>query len=562
MTKRNYASKMLAPVPQSQPAAPNQIVNDEGGYVFEADMWTRLNRFLILGASDGTFYVNAQSHFERNADAIKACLAADGFRTVDMIEAVSQAGVAPKNDEAIFALVLAASGKFSDVNTSRYALERMPFVCRTATHLFSFVGQLMKFRGTGRSFRRAIGNWYEVLGARSAAYQMVKYRNREGFSHADVLRLAHPETKDVQLNAIYRWSVGGDVNKKRVVTRKVKGEDVKATYPALKNQLPDIILGYEKAKTAKTLDALIGLIDEYSLPREAIPNEWLTKPEIWVALLDGMPYIALMRNLANMTRYGLFSEPKFKGAFDMTIERLRDEGAIKRSRVHPFAIFEALRTYASGKSGRGSNTWRPHPAIEAALNDAFYKAFQNVEPTNKKMLVGIDVSASMGASINGMTNVSCSEAAAVMALIIVNTEPYAQCVSFNTKVGMQNFISPSHRIDSAIQHVRRYTGGGTDVSAPIEFAEQYLKSKKSDESSFEAIIILTDEETWAGHNHPFKDMEQYRKSSKLEDAKLVVMAMEANEFATTNPDDANSLNVAGLNSGAPAIISAFLRGEI
>ena len=43
---------------QSQPIpGSNQVRNSGGGYSWEVDDWTRLDRFLILGAEGGTYYI-------------------------------------------------------------------------------------------------------------------------------------------------------------------------------------------------------------------------------------------------------------------------------------------------------------------------------------------------------------------------------------------------------------------------------------------------------------------------------------------------------------------------
>src|SRR5439155_360970 len=44
----------------------------------------------------------------------------------------------------------------------------------------------------GRALRRAVGRWYASQSADALAYQAVKYRQRAGVTHRDLLRLAHP----------------------------------------------------------------------------------------------------------------------------------------------------------------------------------------------------------------------------------------------------------------------------------------------------------------------------------------------------------------------------------
>ena len=89
--------------------APTQMRNSAGGYSWEADDWTRFDRFLILGAEGGTYYIGERDLVKQNHDAIVRCIKADGIRAVNRIVEVSDSGRAPKNDPAIFALALVAT---------------------------------------------------------------------------------------------------------------------------------------------------------------------------------------------------------------------------------------------------------------------------------------------------------------------------------------------------------------------------------------------------------------------------------------------------------------------
>src|SRR5881396_1979272 len=92
---------------QSQPIpGSNQVRNSGGGYSWLVDDWTRLDRFLILGAEGGTYYIGERDLVKQNHDAIVRCIQADGVRAVKRIVEISDSGRAPKNDPAIFALAL------------------------------------------------------------------------------------------------------------------------------------------------------------------------------------------------------------------------------------------------------------------------------------------------------------------------------------------------------------------------------------------------------------------------------------------------------------------------
>ncbi len=146
-------------VPQWEPLPETgQVPNSAGGFAWEVDEWTKLRRFLVLGSEGGSYYASEKALTQKSAKAVAKCVAADGRRAVREIVRVSTEGRAPKNDPAIFALALAAGS--NEEATRKAALEALPDVCRTSTHLFQFATFVEGFRGWGRSLRRAVGRWY------------------------------------------------------------------------------------------------------------------------------------------------------------------------------------------------------------------------------------------------------------------------------------------------------------------------------------------------------------------------------------------------------------------
>ena len=106
-------------------------------------------------------------------------------------------------------------------------------------------------RGHGRGLRDAVARWYNDRDASSVAYQMVKYRNREGWTHKDAIRIAHPKPKTPAHNALYGWVTGGQADA---------------------DLLPPLIAAYERAQMTTTTNEIIRLIQDYNLTREMIPN--------------------------------------------------------------------------------------------------------------------------------------------------------------------------------------------------------------------------------------------------------------------------------------------------
>ena len=183
------------------PGRTDEVENSEGGFVFQVDDWKRLDRFLILGSEGGTFYISESNLTKEAASATIRLIKEDGQRVVNTVVEVSQAGRAHKNDAALF--VLAMCAKLGDEATCKLAYGVLPQVARIGTHLFQFVNFIEAFGGWGSGMRRAITRWYTQKTPDKLAYQLLKYRQRDGWSHRDVMRLAHPVTTNEQIRAMF-----------------------------------------------------------------------------------------------------------------------------------------------------------------------------------------------------------------------------------------------------------------------------------------------------------------------------------------------------------------------
>lgn len=515
----NYAQHFRQ-TPQTEPLpGRTMVMNAAGGYVFQIDDWQRLRRFLILGCEGGTYYEGERKLTLESAACVERCLAVDGKRTVDIIVEVSDRGLAPKNDAAVFALAIAAT-RGNDA-TRKLAFDALPKVCRIGTHLFQFAEARQALGGGwGRGIRDAIAGWYE---RDDLIMQALKYQQRNGWSHRDLLRLVHPKTTDDRkpiFDAICRpekWSAVSD----------------------------RLVEGYLAAQAAKHPKAVAGIIAAYGLPRELVPTQFLTNPDVWDALLPHMGLTALVRNLGNMGKCGLLKP--LSGAAALICNKLGDPEQIRRSRLHPFAILLAARTYAAGHSIKGTGSWTPVPQVIDALDNAFNLAFGNVEPTGKRHLLAIDISGSMGwATQNAMLS---SEAAAAMALITARVEPQHYIMGFATSF-IDLGITAKDTLPTVLAKTGAHTMGGTDTSVAIQWAQSH-------NIPVDAFVVYTDNETWAGDVHTCRALQEYRRATGIP-AKLAVVAFTSTARSVADNTDPGSMDFVGMDSSLPQALASFV----
>jgi 60 kDa SS-A/Ro ribonucleoprotein len=545
MDYSKHVSTRATPQRERTPGRTDEVENSEGGFVHAVSDWDRLDRFLILGSEGGTFYISERDLTKDNANATIQLIKEDGLRVVNRVVEISQEGRAHKNDAALF--VLAACAKLGDEQTRKLAYGVLPQVARIGTHLFQFATFVEAFGGWGRATKRAFQKWYNDKKPDSLAYQLLKYRQRDGWSHRDIMRLCHPVTTSEAHRAMFD-----------VTTHPEKLTSDKQ--PELLKALPNIYTGFVYAQHLNA-EPQVSLIDEYNLSWEMLPTEWLKDEAVNKKLLTKMPLMATVRQLGRLTANGTISP--MSNESKMVVNRLTNDEQIAKSKIHPMHYLLASKNYAAGQGFRGGKTWNADNSIVAALDKGFMKSFKNVEPTGKAFMLGVDVSSSMRSSISG-SNISCAEAAGAMAMVIARTEPVHFIHGFTSGPGggfgyrrtsLEGFvdlgIGSNDAINDVMHKVQLRNFGGTDCAIPMLYAS-------ANDIMVDTFVVLTDSETWAGNVKPVQALRSYRQTHNP-NAKLVVVGMTSSGFSIADPNDAGMLDVVGFDANVLPMIAEFSR---
>jgi 60 kDa SS-A/Ro ribonucleoprotein len=537
----------------------DMVENNAGGFVFKLDEWKQFERFLILGSEGGTFYVSEKKLTAVNANKVLLLLKKDGVKVVEKTVEILKSGRAPKPDVAIFVLALAASQ--GDDATRKAALAAVPSALKTGTHLLKFVDTVNGLRGWGRGLKKAIQLWFKGRKNETLALQLVKYKQREGWSMKDVLRLAKPVPETEVQGKLFGWTAKNE--KAEWAKAPVAPGDKALDFVWAAEQASGLKLVTEQADTeeAKAILAeanqasvkkLVDLIVTYRLPREALPTEALNKVEVWEALLQKMPMTAMIRNLGTMSKIGLIKP--LSDAEKLVFQRLTDAERLRGAKVHPIQVLSALRTYSSGRGVRSAATWNVSNKIVEALDEAFELSFGAVEPAGTRHLLALDVSGSMsGGEVAGVPGLSPSAATAALAVVAARTEPWTAIMGFADSFRDLG-ITAKDRVDVATRKVSGLTFGSTNASVPMIWA---LKNR----IQVDTFVVLTDNETWSGGSHPVQELKNYRQVTGI-GAKLIVVGMTSTGFTIADPEDSGMLDVVGFDGATPALMAKFAKGEI
>jgi 60 kDa SS-A/Ro ribonucleoprotein len=531
------AVKEVKTTPQTKKARTDQVVNNAGGFVFEVSDASRLERFLILGTDGGTYYVGEQKLTDQNIAFLRKMIQTNERLVVDTAVDVSVNARAYRNSPAIFAIALV----LSEGQDKAYAREAFNKIVRTSTHLFEAAEYIDNLGGWGRAKRAAFANWYESKDAGNLAYQAVKYRQRNGWTHKDVLRLSHAKP-DANVAS---FMVGKDFTQGDTET---------------------ILYAFTQMQAQTSVKGVLSVLNQNkNLPWETIPTEFLKDAGVWKTLfynnqLNGQ---ALIRNITRLARLGAFKDMKFAADY---AAKLTDAEMIGRSKLHPINYLNAAVVYSQGQIQRAGGfagygygyaagrqkDWVSESIISDAIDEGFYTAFKTVVPAGKRTLVATDVSGSMSQAALGL-DLSCAQVSAAVSMTVARTEPYHMIRGFASSL-VDLGISAKTSLPEAMRKVQMSNFGSTDASAAINWA-------KREGIDVDTFVIITDNETYAGYNHPFQALKAYRDKTGI-DARLAVLGVASTPFTIADPNDSGMMDFVGFDANAPRVLADFSAGRI
>jgi 60 kDa SS-A/Ro ribonucleoprotein len=521
-----------------------------GGYAFKTKLFDQVRRWLILGSDSNTYYATPQELTRANVPFALKALKENPRRYIDLIVEVRQKGLSPKRDTCIFAYALA----FTDgsIAAKAHARNNVSKVLRTGDDIANFVSMIAGekvdgkrrnyMRGWGRAFRTTTAKWYEERDLQNLVYQLIKYRNRHGWSQGNVIKLSHPNPGvDSLRSKVFKWATGGEFAASWLGTESPVAQ----------------IYAFEEAKTTVTdgndpivakRPKLIQLVTDYRLPWEAIPNAWMNDPVVLEALLQDMPMGAMVRQLPRFTWSGMLNSLAAK---EIVLDRLSSEEYVLGSQIHPLKLLQAMLTYKQGHGERSS--WTPVTQVVDALEYAFYLAFPNVKPSGKNLMLAVDMSGSMGlGSCAGMAGVSPRMGAAAMAMITMKTEPWYYLVGFMGNL-VELRINENMSLWEVANAISTYGFGATNVGAPMKYAAD----KKLPVDMF---VVYTDYELNRGL-HPVSALVMHQEATGR-NSKIAYVAMQSYPHTCADPTRNDMMDFVGFDPTTPEMLTRFAVGDI
>lgn len=288
-------------------------------------------------------------------------------------------------------------------------------------------------------------------------------------SHAmrfgDVLELCHAASHGtVEQDKLFRY----------LVTRGKRREDVRIP------QVLDMIHRNAALRTAVSQGNLGLLLEPATLSlagmnwEDVIPflGKGLNAKAAWEALIPGMGYMALLRNLRNLEQAGISGK-----MIDVVIARLTDPTEVAKSRQLPMRFLSAYRNVVSDR-------YRP------AIGDALELSLSTIPTFAGHTLVLIDVSGSMDTSMSDKSQLTCHDAAVIFGLAMARRCETADVVAFDHSSRQFPLVQGESLLRAIDRWDKGYfTRGGTATRLAMQ--KHYR--------GHDRVIVVTDEQhSWGG----------------------------------------------------------------
>jgi 60 kDa SS-A/Ro ribonucleoprotein len=528
-TKKNTNTRQTQPIPGRET---EMIKGRSGGYMFDAGIWKMLRRCLLIGTAKSTYYAGKRELTEDFVAVVNQAVAENPGRVAEEILYASD-GRAINNSAPILALVLLSMGETPEAKKA--FAEIFGQVVRTGSHFYEWLNYTKSLRGFGKVVREAGKSWLSREDVKGLAYQLLKYQQRQGFTHRDALRLFHVKPPTETHRELFEWVVKGWEE----LPAEIPGDALAQIwwYEWLKRNPSETHAAIAQGRLTHEMAAPVGKMDQ----------------QAWQLLFQEMPIGAMLRNLGSLTELGVLRADE--SANILRVEAiLNNKEHLRKGRIHPIDVLKALKTYQSGgKLGRSQKTWQPVPRIVDILEKAVELSFDVVQPTGKVFMHAIDVSGSMSWGVVDSVGLSCCEIATAMALVTAKAEQNYMIRGFATEFRDLG-ITAKDSFRSALAKASNQNFGGTDASVAYDWMIQH---------KFKADVICfwTDNESWAGYKHPTQALAQYRQKVNP-NAKAVYVTLAPYNITLVDPQDPLSWDLAGFDPGTPRIIQMLATGEL
>ena len=509
--------------------------NEAGGLAYSLPAKHALAQLAATGCFNGTYYADAADQL---AQLLTLAAEVNDNTFLAKLAVYARERALMKDMPAALLLILSKR----DTQLFRRAFGRVVDNGRVLRTMFQMLrsGQFGR-KSLSYALQRAFQRWLNE----ASVERLLSASIGSDPSLRDVLRLARPTPQDNQRRALFGWLADKEPAKWARLRRPICHGRFRRSWSIVRLTPP----------SGKRRFSRVSMSAGISSPMP---------PRVWRfggRLRHKMGPQALRMNLNTLVRHEAFAGAEGAEMVNYVAGRIADADEIRRSRQFPYQ-------YLAAYLNAGDEVPQ---AIKAALHKAAETACGNVPELPGPVLIGLDVSGSMGAAVTGRrgrgatSRMRCVDVAALFAAAILRRNPDSVVVPFDTSA-YEARVDSQDTILSLAERLAKYGGGGTNCSLPLAKANSEWPRRR-----FVGCVLVSDNESWvgSGRNGSTAVLTEWQAfvanqvrlyGRDFSGPKLVCINVQPYGTAQA-PERTDILNVGGFSDAVFAVVSAFLRDD-
>lgn len=500
----------------------NKKTTHQGGKAYEPTLLEKLYRFFTTGLIQGRYYQSEEEVIRETTQMLSEGKLLHPEEMARMAAYGRNVGMKLAPNLGLLYL--------STLEDKKYYDWAFTHVIKTPKDLHDHLHMARKAgirRGVGSHLKKIVGRHIQH---NLSDYHACKYKGKL----QEILRIARPQLAgDAQDRADYI------INGNRTFPRARALEEVR-----------------DELREDNVTEKVLETIKEHRIQMDEIKFTFgglsdKNKEKIYRAFIPGMSYMALVMNLVSITRafpettrtlrykqysYSWVGSREFRfvkkpfetgdvpdDIIEMVADKLRDYEAMKRSRMLPFRLIQAMKMTTVPE-------WRE------ALRDMIAKACaDSLDIGDKKVLLGVDTSGSMFTQVNRRTN----------SLRPVEQAKRLTMVEIASLLGAMIEASIGDNVDLCAVATDCERISVNEDDTPFDVMESIMKKDVGMGSYFEQLMQLYDDHDYiilVSDGMQAGDLERAWLEQRKEDCKLIVWQLDGYTKKITNHPDGLVLN--------------------
>lgn len=407
---------------------------------FERSLEENYLQLILTNTFGNTYYDSKEKVIERSEELHKAILKKDhNFMARALVFARKEGYM---RLQPIFGLYHLTT------HTDYWKTDIFNQIIRTPNDLRDFMVITKSYRHGegGRRIKKLVQNWFDhyFTNVEKAQYWALKYGSdsKSGYALKDIIKTCHVKPKEEYAH-IFKYLITGILNEGLGIDTPI------FNYELFKSFIKEPTEAFNSTKDQ--------FIKDNKFPHEIVTPFIGQDTEMWKAVAENMPVMALLKNLATLERHDAIVP-------EVIERKLANKGVIEKSMILPFRFLDAHNKVQSNY-------------LKDICKGALEMAMGNIPKILGRSAIFLDISGSMQQN-NILT-------AALMAFGVMKQTNYqSKFFLFNH----QTVERPFSYHDSILSQVEKIiVGGNTNTESTIDL----LYNK---EMVFDNIIIFTDEQ--------------------------------------------------------------------